>query len=108
MQQLSELLRKILAWLQAGYPRGVPQQDYYPLLALLAHHLRPEEVSEVVTALQAEHEPAHATTASEVQAAIEKVTNSPALREDVRRVEGHLRDLGWVLDPFEDDAGHQH
>ena len=29
-------LKKIVDWLRAGYPDGVPQADYIPLVALLA------------------------------------------------------------------------
>jgi hypothetical protein len=92
-------LQKVLDWLHAGYPQGVPQQDYYPLLAFLARSLKPEEVSEVVTALQIDLQPGEQTSTADVQAAIEEVTKSPALAQDVHRVEDHLRDLGWELEP---------
>jgi hypothetical protein len=34
-----------------------------------------------------------------VEAAIEAVTRSPVLAQDVQRVEDHLRDMGWELEP---------
>jgi hypothetical protein len=93
------ILQKVLDWLHAGYPQGVPQQDYYPLLAFLARSLKPEEVSEVVTALQVDLALGEQTSTADVQAAIEAVTKSPALAQDVRRIEDRLRDLGWELEP---------
>ena len=92
---LPTLLQKVLDWLHAGYPEGVPQQDYYPLLAFLARSLKADEVTEVVDALEAESKVDRKTTTEEVRAAIEAVTASRTLKEDVRRVEEHLREAGW-------------
>jgi hypothetical protein len=96
---LSAHLQKVLSWLHAGYPTGIPQQDYYPLLAFLARSLKPDEVSEVVSALEAEEELGHRTTSEDVRAAIEAVTKSPAVAADVRRVENRMREQGWELEP---------
>ena len=32
---LPSFLAKIVSWLRAGYPDGVPEHDYVPLIALL-------------------------------------------------------------------------
>lgn len=96
---LPGILQKVLDWLHAGYPQGVPQQDYYPLLAFLARSLKPDEVSEVVNALETEAHAGHQTTTEDVRVAIEAVTKSPALGEDVQRIAGQLRGLGWTLEP---------
>lgn len=95
---LRPVLQKVLDWLHAGYPQGVPPKDYYPLLAFLARSLKPEEVSEVVTALLVDQEPGQPTTSDDVRTAIEAVTNSPALAGDVRRVESLLSAAGWELE----------
>jgi hypothetical protein len=99
---LPAFLQKVLDWLHADYPDGIPPQDYYPLLAFLARSLKPEDVSEVVTALQAERQSGQQTTTADVRAAIEEVTKSPALRQDVQRIEAELRNLGWELEPAGD------
>ena len=39
------VLSKIIEWLRAGYPEGVPEHDYIPLFALLGSQLTNEEVS---------------------------------------------------------------
>lgn len=93
---LPTVLQKVLDWLHAGYPKGVPQQDYYPLLAFLTRGLTTDEVVEVVSAAQADlTHPLHLPTSDEVREAIETVTNSPVLEQDVRRIEDHFRDIGW-------------
>jgi hypothetical protein len=96
---LPAVLQKVLDWVHIGYPEGVPQQDYYPLLAFLARSLKAEEVAEVVDALEAESKVDRKATTADVRAAIEAVTASPALRNDVERVEKHLREAGWELEP---------
>jgi hypothetical protein len=40
--------------MQAGYPAGIPPTDYYPVLAYLARCLEPDEVTPVVSTLEAE------------------------------------------------------
>ena len=36
---LPSLLAKVVSWLRAGYPDGVPEHDYVPLIALLGSQL---------------------------------------------------------------------
>ena len=95
-------LQRVLDWLHAGYPSGIPEQDYYPLLAFLSRSLKPDEISMVVSTLEADSNTGHQTTMEDVRAAIEEVTKSPALVEDVQRVEAHLRTLGGELEPVAD------
>ncbi len=46
---------KVLDWLRAGYPDGVPPRDYFPLIALLRRQqLTDDEVREVAAALTVE------------------------------------------------------
>jgi hypothetical protein len=101
---LPAVLQKVLDWLHVGYPQGIPPKDYYPLLAFLARSLKPEEVSEVVSTLEADSHADHQTTIADVRAAIEEVTNSPALGHDVQRIEDQLRGLGWELEPVRGKA----
>ena len=99
---LPAVLQRVLGWLHAGYPAGIPQKDYYPLLAFLSRSLKPAEVSEVVSALERDAHTGHLTTTEDVRAAIEAVTQSPALIQDVRRVEQHLTSTGWELESASD------
>ena len=93
---LPTVLQNVLDRLHAGYPKGIPQQDYYPLLAFLVRRLTTDEVIEVVSALPAEqHHPPQQPTSDEVRAAVETLTSSPVREGEIRRIEEHFRDLGW-------------
>ena len=41
---LPPFLEKIVDWLRAGYPEGVPPTDYIPLIALLGSQLTGDEL----------------------------------------------------------------
>ena len=100
---LPNVLQRVLDWLHAGYPKGVPQQDYYPLLAFLTRQMSTEEVVEVVGALKAEQEvPEDRPASDDVREALEAVTNSRVLEVDIRRIEEYLRNLGWQREPTTD------
>ena len=45
-------LARIVSWLREGYPGGVPEHDYLPLLALLERRLTRSEVKKVAKALR--------------------------------------------------------
>ena len=36
---MNRFLSGIVSWLRSGYPNGVPENDYLPILALLARRL---------------------------------------------------------------------
>ena len=42
---LPAFLAKIVSWLRAGYPDGVPERDYIPVFALLGSQLTDDEVT---------------------------------------------------------------
>jgi uncharacterized protein DUF3349 len=93
---LPNVLQRVLDWLHAGYPEGVPQQDYYPLLAFLTRQMSTDDVVEVVGALKEEREvPEDRPPSEDVREALEAVTNSQVLEEDIRRIEEYLRNRGW-------------
>ena len=48
---LPPFLTSVVGWLRAGYPNGVPEADFVPLLALLARRLSNDEVQQVSEAL---------------------------------------------------------
>jgi len=78
------VLTRVLDWLRAGYPEGVPPKDYSPLLALLQRTLTAEELAEVVAALaRQETDPVRV---SQIRAAIAEVTSANPGGDEVRRV----------------------
>jgi hypothetical protein len=50
---LPSLLAKVVSWLRAGYPDGVPEHDYVPLIALLGSQLT-DDIARVRSHLAAE------------------------------------------------------
>ncbi|MBS1906854.1 MAG: DUF3349 domain-containing protein, partial [Actinobacteria bacterium] len=89
------VLSRVLDWLRAGYPEGVPPKDYTPLLALLRRTLTADELADVVAALaQQETDPVRV---SQIRAAIADVTSSSPEEDEVRRVAVQLADRGVAL-----------
>ncbi len=93
---LSAFLTAVLDWLRAGYPDGVPERDYVPLIALLARRLTAEEVATVAAQLRAEGRlPVSNTDIGEL---IMNITDELPREEDVARVRAQLVLGGWPLD----------
>ena len=92
---LPPFLTSIVGWLRAGYPNGVPEQDYIPLFALLTRRLSEDEVDAVADALVEEGDlPIEKT---DIQVLITKVTDELPLESDVDRVRSILAAGGWPL-----------
>lgn len=93
---------RIVGWLREGYPAGVPDQDYVPLLALLRRRLTTEEVKAVAKALRrAEVSPAGP---DDIAAAIEDLIRTTPSEEDLHRVKDRLARKGWPVDFPDPDA----
>ncbi|HYN28724.1 MAG TPA: DUF3349 domain-containing protein [Dermatophilaceae bacterium] len=96
-------LGRIVAWLREGYPYGVPEHDYQPLLALLERRLTRGEVKKVAKALRrADVSPA---TPDDIAAVITEVTHTEPSQDDLRRVRDRLAHRGWPVDFPDPDAG---
>jgi hypothetical protein len=87
-------LSKIVAWLNAGYPEGVPGPDRVPLLALLTRKLTSEEVKAVAQDLIDRGEFDHI----DIGVLITGITDELPRTEDVERVRARLAAKGWPLD----------
>lgn len=95
---MNRFLGNIVTWLRAGYPNGVPQNDYLPILALLSRRLTAEEIIEVARQLQ--HLPQLGFV--DVGAEILRITDQLPQPAEVERVRAKLAAFGWPLD---DDRG---
>jgi hypothetical protein len=93
----TSVLRRISSWLNAGYPEGVPPQDYFPVLALLSRHLTEQEVVDAADVLALSLPiPEGVDRRKSIAAAIRAVTDTPPVKSDIDRVEQRLR--SWPLD----------
>jgi hypothetical protein len=92
------VVQRILRWLRAGYPEGVPQQDYVALLGILRRTLTPIEMSRVVDALVADAASGdQALTGDLVQQRIADVVKGAVDERDVERVSARMAAVGWPL-----------
>jgi hypothetical protein len=90
---LPPILSNIVGWLRAGYPHGVPEADYIPLLAILTRRLSDDEVQQITARLVEIGVLPVAKT--DIGVMITKVTDEMPLEADVQRVRNHLDSGGW-------------
>lgn len=97
----SGLITRVIGWLRAGYPTGVPEQDYVPLLGILQRSLTPTELARVVDELVSDSarsgETGDGLDPAQVRDRIERLLLGPALPEDLVRVSARLAAAGWPL-----------
>lgn len=100
---------KILEWLRAGYPQGIPQSDYVALFGILHRDLTDEEVATIAHELQTG--PAgldDRITREEIAEQIRRAALQTASDEDIQRVAGHLAAGGWPLVPANEAVHEPH
>ena len=91
---MTRFLAKIVAWITAGYPDGVPGPDRVPLFALLKRRLTDDEVRTVAVELQSGGE----FDDADIGVLITQVTDALPTPEDIERVRERLAGQGWPLD----------
>ncbi len=92
---LSGVLARVIGWLRAGYPDGVPDADYVPLFALLGSQLTDDEVTAVADELACESDP---DSAQAIGRAITAATSHDRPTDaDINRVRARLVAGGWPL-----------
>ena len=91
---MNGFLAKIVAWLNAGYPEGVPGPDRVPLLALLTPRLSNDEVKIVAQGLIDRGEFDHV----DIGVLITQMTDQLPTPDDIERVRVRLSAKGWPLD----------
>ena len=101
---MNGFLAKIVAWLNAGYPEGVPGPDRVPLLALLTRRLSNDEVKVVAQDLMDRGEFDHI----DIGVLILQITDELPCPRHVERVRERLAAKGWPLDDARDAGGDRH
>lgn len=93
---ITRALTGVVSWLRAGYPDGVPELDYIPLVAVLQRRLTKEEMVELTEQLAAS---GHlAPDRADIGVAISKLTQALPNERDIERVTKHLRAQGWPVE----------
>jgi hypothetical protein len=88
------VVTRVVGWLRAGYPDGVPQQDYIALLGILHRHLTEDEIVEIAQTLADGDEE---DVEARIRQAIKRKTLQPATDDEVARVSARLATVGWPL-----------
>ena len=95
------MVTRVVGWLRAGYPDGVPQQDYIALLGILHRQLSEEEIIEIARTLSGG---ADEDLEARIRLAIKRRTLQPATDDEVARVSAKLATAGWPLAVVEFDS----
>ncbi|GAA3286249.1 MULTISPECIES: DUF3349 domain-containing protein [Dactylosporangium] len=93
----SNFVVRAVAWLRAGYPAGVPRQDYVALLGILRRKLTEDEVRKIARELAEQSTPGDPISTEDIEAIIQDSVLQSATPEDVVRVSAHLAAGGWPL-----------
>ncbi|AGL18811.1 DUF3349 domain-containing protein [Actinoplanes sp. N902-109] len=99
----SSFLTRAVEWLRAGYPTGVPRQDYVALLGVLRRKLTEDEVRKIAIDLAARSNGggpgagSEPITPADIEAMISTSMLQEASPEDIVRVSAHLAAGGWPL-----------
>lgn len=89
---------RVLDWLRAGYPEGIPAHDYVALFGILHRALTETEVQDFADRLAAAAaDPSTPITREDIEAIISTQVHQEPSDEDVRRVAGRLAEGGWPL-----------
>ena len=95
------VIKRVLNWLTAGYPKGVPPTERYALIALLHRSLTAEDVQQIIAALTAEQSPAledGVISDDEIRDMISKGIEDAPSENDIRKVSARLAAAGWPLE----------
>ncbi|HVX54875.1 DUF3349 domain-containing protein [Nocardioides sp.] len=90
---------RILEWLRAGYPDGIPPHDYPPVLGVLRRSLTETDIEEIADelALQSISNGAEPVTADQVRAMVREHAFQSCTADDMARVSAQLARGGWPL-----------
>ncbi|MBE1551181.1 ribonuclease I [Mycobacterium sp. OAS707] len=96
MTENRTVLDNVLGWLHEGYPEGVPQKDYFPLLALLKRSLTEEEVVKAAQSILKTTD-SETVTEDQIRDAVHAVIEKEPNPEEIHQVAARLASVGWPL-----------
>ena len=92
---------RVLGWLTAGYPDGIPPQDRFAVVALLKRRLSDDEVKQIVLDLTESEAPESSDriiTDAEIATLTHRVLSERPSESDLSRVSARLAAAGWPLE----------
>ncbi len=92
-------IAKVLSWLKAGYPQGIPPHDFPSVLMVLRRNLTDVEIESIADnlALESISNGSQPVTADQVRAMIRDQAFQSATTADLLRVSAVLARGGWPL-----------
>ncbi|MDZ7885363.1 MAG: DUF3349 domain-containing protein [Mycobacterium sp.] len=97
MTEKSTSLDDVLAWVRQGYPEGVPQTDYFALLALLKRSLTEDDVVKAAQAVLRSSNGDTPVTEAEISGAMQMILAEEPNPEELHQVASRLASVGWPL-----------
>jgi hypothetical protein len=91
---MANFIGRIVEWINAGYPEGVPGPDRVPLFALLKRTLTDDEVKTVAEALIQQGE----IDDADIGVLVTQITDELPTPTEIERVRERLVAFGWPLD----------
>ena len=90
---------KVLSWLRAGYPEGIPKRDFPSVLMVLRRNLTDVEIESIADnlALESVSNGSEPVTSEQVREMIRNHAFQTATPDDVLRVSAVLARGGWPL-----------
>jgi Protein of unknown function (DUF3349) len=88
----ADRVSRIIGFLRAGYPTGMPATGYLPLAALLRRRICDDEITAIASQLiTAGYWP---TSTADIGVAITRITNEMPSPDDIERVQRRLDAVG--------------
>jgi hypothetical protein len=97
MTENTGILDNVLGWLHQGYPQGVPQKDYFALLALLKRSLTEDEVVKAAQSVLRANADGDVVTEDEIRTAVHGVIDKVPNPDEIHQVASRLASVGWPL-----------
>lgn len=89
---------RMLDWLRAGYPSGIPHTDYVPILEVLHRNLTEQEIEALADQLaEQSEESGEPISADAIRAMVREHAFERCSDEDLIRVSVRLAAGGWPL-----------
>ena len=90
---------KIMNWLRAGYPEGIPRHDFPSVLMVLRRNLSELDIESIADdlALESVSNGSEPVTAENIRAMVREHAFQSATQDDLLRVSAVLARGGWPL-----------
>jgi Protein of unknown function (DUF3349) len=97
MTEKTSAVEKVVAWINAGFPEGVPPKDHFALLALLKRSLSEDEVVAAALTILKNTDAQSPVTPQQIRDAIHAITSVEPNPEEIQQVSARLASVGWPL-----------